>query len=202
MRFISTVRNKFFSKRRVKIPAIVGVGTLLLPSFAVEARLGQRSDDVKVGDNSVLGCRITLEREIGNVIIGNNTYIGKGTNLICAHAISVGSNVLISWGCTLIDHDSHSIHWVERTEDVQKWREGLRNGIEDAAALKDWSNVLASPIRIGDKVWIGFNTIVIKSVTIGEGAVIGAGSVVTKDVPSWTVAAGNPARVIRELDHD
>jgi galactoside O-acetyltransferase len=56
-----------------------------------------------------------------------------------------------------------------------------------------------APVKIQDKVWIGFNAIVLKGVTIGEGAVVGAGAVVTRNVPAYTVVAGNPARPIREL---
>ncbi|MBK8021791.1 MAG: hypothetical protein IPK19_10285 [Chloroflexi bacterium] len=59
-----------------------------------------------------------------------------------------------------------------------------------------------APIRICDKAWIGFNAVILKGVTIGEGAIVGAGSVVTKDVPAWTVVAGNPARIIREFTED
>ncbi|MCC6483663.1 MAG: hypothetical protein IT209_02355 [Armatimonadetes bacterium] len=65
---------------------------------------------------------------------------------------------------------------------------------------KDWSHVKMAPVRICDKAWIGARAIILKGVTIGEGAVIGAGSVVTKDVPAWCVAAGNPARVIRQVE--
>lgn len=57
----------------------------------------------------------------------------------------------------------------------------------------------ALPITIGDNVWIGGNVVICPGVTIGDCAVIGAGSVVTRDVPPWTVAAGNPCRVIREI---
>ena len=56
-----------------------------------------------------------------------------------------------------------------------------------------------APIRIADKAWLGMNVTVLKGVTIGEGAVVAAGSIVTKDVPPWTLVAGNPARVIKEL---
>ncbi|WP_071585616.1 DapH/DapD/GlmU-related protein [Selenomonas sputigena] len=64
---------------------------------------------------------------------------------------------------------------------------------------KSWKNVRAAPIHIGDKAWLGFNVIVLKGVSIGEGAVIGAGSVVTSDVPAYSVAVGNPAAVVKRL---
>ena len=59
-----------------------------------------------------------------------------------------------------------------------------------------------SVLAKNSKVWIGFNAIILKGVTIGEGAVVGAGSVVTKDVLPWTVVAGNPARLIREISEN
>ena len=60
-------------------------------------------------------------------------------------------------------------------------------------------DVIRKPIVIKDKAWIGFNSIILKGVTIGEGAIVGAGSVVTKDVPPYTIVAGNPARIVREI---
>jgi galactoside O-acetyltransferase len=62
---------------------------------------------------------------------------------------------------------------------------------------KNWTGVKHAPIIIKDKAWIGFNCIILKGVTIGEGAVVGAGSVVTENVPDYAVVAGNPARLIR-----
>ena len=64
---------------------------------------------------------------------------------------------------------------------------------------KDWTDVPVRSVVIGDKAWIGFNSIVLKGVSIGERAIVAAGSVVTRDVPAATVVAGNPARVIREI---
>ena len=58
----------------------------------------------------------------------------------------------------------------------------------------------SKPIKICNDAWIGMNVIVLKGVTIGEGAIVGAGSVVTKDVPAWSVVAGNPACIIKYLD--
>ena len=64
---------------------------------------------------------------------------------------------------------------------------------------KNWNVVKKSPVIIEDKVWIGTRSIILKGVTVGEGAIVGAGSVVTKDVQPWTVVAGNPAQKIKEL---
>jgi galactoside O-acetyltransferase len=172
----------------------------LLAGCSVDCRSGEQKDRVTFGRNSVLSCRIILERKTGSVTVGNDSYIG-GSQIICAHQIDIGSNVLISWGCTIVDHDSHSLNWLDRAEDVRKWREGLLSGgLEKASELKNWDVVEMAPIKIEDKVWLGMNVTVLKGVTIGEGSVVAACSIVTKDVPPWTLVAGNPARVIKNLE--
>ncbi len=128
--------------------------------------------------------------EVDGVVIkiGDRTFIGN-RSLVAARSIVIGSDVLISWNVTIVDHQSHSIEFAERERDVTEWLHGR----------KDWTHVKVSLVRIGDKVLIGFGASVLPGVTIGEGAVIGACSVITKDVEPWTVDAGNPARVIRTL---
>ena len=144
---------------------------------------------VEVGNNSLVECGIFFEREQASVKIGDRTFIGASTSLVCADSITVGDDVLISWGCTIIDHNSHSTVWSERKDDVVKWIKGE----------KDWSTVPVSGVRIDCKAWVGFNSIILKGLTVGEGAIIGAGSVVTKDVAPYTIVAGNPARFIRNI---
>lgn len=171
-------------------------------SPSIEIRGGSRKGRVHIGEKSLVHCGITLERERGIVTIGSNSFIGAGTRIACAERIEIGSDVLISWGCTIVDHDSHSLVWRERMEDVRQWREGMqRRGKIGAASLKKWDVVPMAPVCIRDKAWLGFNVIILKGITVGEGAVVAAGSVVTKDVPAWTLVAGNPARIIRELPH-
>ena len=72
---------------------------------------------------------------------------------------------------------------------MPEWHEGR----------KDWTHVAHAAVTIKDKAWIGFNVSILKGVTIGEGAVVGAGSVVTRDVAPYSVVAGNPVRLIRML---
>ncbi|MEH1823859.1 MAG: acyltransferase [Nostoc sp.] len=136
--------------------------------------------------SQVLGS-VIFDRENASISIGKRVFITG--SLIASQNIEIGDDVLIAWGTTIVDHNSHSIYFSERKKDAVDWMAGK----------KDWTHVKIAPVKICNKVWIGFNSIILKGVTIGEGAVIGAGSVVTKDVPAWTVVAGNPARIIREI---
>ncbi len=151
--------------------------------------LVKRGCRIYVGDDSSIEGKICCERDNASIRIGDRCFIGGSTMLICSDRIHVGDDVLISWGCTIVDHNSHSIVWKERRDDVVRWMKGE----------KDWSGVPVSGVTIEDKVWLGFNVIVLKGLTIGEGAIVGAGSVVTRDVSPYTIVAGNPARLVREI---
>lgn len=157
----------------------------------------QCEHEMIIGNDSVVSGNFVFERETGQISVGDRTFIGGGT-FICIDKIHVGNDVLISWGCTIIDNDAHSLSWKNRANDVRDWKKGLEEN--QVGAHKNWADIKQLPVTIHDKAWIGFNSIILKGVTIGEGAIIGAGSVVTKDVPPWTIAAGNPARIIRRLN--
>ena len=116
------------------------------------------------------GSRLYINR--GAQLILGSGYINSNLNLSCFERIEIGFDTAISEGVTLRDSDDHSI---------------------GSASQKR-----TSPIRIGNRVWIGMNATILKGVHIGDGAVIAAGAVVTKDVPDRCLAAGVPARVIRE----
>ena len=143
---------------------------------------------LKIGAECVVESSLIFEKAGASILIGDHTFIGNSI-IASAQQIEIGNDVLISWGCNIVDHNSHAIGWTQRQQDVRDWYNGR----------KDWSHVAMAPVKICDKVWIGLNVILLKGVTVGEGAVVAAGSVVTKDVPPWTVVAGNPAKVIREI---
>lgn len=152
-----------------------------------------------IGNDCIVSGSFIFESKNGHVNIGNHSFIG-GSTFISRSNISVGNNVTIAWGCTIYDHNSHSLDYLERRRDIDDELWSLRNG-QSTYINKNWDSVKSSPITICDDVWIGMNCIILKGVTIGEGAVVGAGSVVTKDVPAWTVVAGNPAKVVKTLMH-
>jgi acetyltransferase-like isoleucine patch superfamily enzyme len=158
-------------------------------------RLPENRTYITIGNDCLIAGAIYFENEKGNIKIGDRVFIGENTKLYCINGISIGSDVGIAWGCTIIDNNSHSLISQERQNDGANWKKGLEEGHE--SKYKDWSLVKSAPIIIKDKAWIGFNTIIMKGITIGEGAVVAAGSVVTKDVPDYAVVGGNPAKVIK-----
>lgn len=188
MRDILTPILQFVARRNLRKYPMVGIHPTAKVNFrGIRIYRGTR---LEIGEGSIVEGSVVSERDGACIIIGKNTFIG-GSLIASATKIEIGDDVLISWGCNIVDHNSHPIGWQQRKNDVRDWYMG--------SAHKDWSHVLMKPVRIGDKAWLGLRVIILKGVEIGEGAVVAAGSVVTKDVPSWTIAAGNPAKVIREI---
>jgi acetyltransferase-like isoleucine patch superfamily enzyme len=135
-----------------------------------------------LGDNvtirrSTIGSGSTIDRP--ELRIGSNTTIGYLTSISVAREIVIGENCLISFNCMIMDSDDHPLDPVKR---------GRRNGVSEEEI---------KPVRIGDNVWIGAYSAVLKGVTIGNNAVIGTHSVVLKDVPENSVVGSPPARILR-----
>ncbi|WP_426208434.1 acyltransferase [Massilia sp. TWP1-3-3] len=200
MRLLSKAYDKLFYDpyTLVRKNPFIRIGNSRLgKSFRVTFLTPREQDSFVAGNDCILYCQIFFESAAGNVELGERVYIGDRTQFISRSSIKVGSDVLISWGCTIYDHDAHSIDYRHRMADhaghLQHWESGaLLTG-------KDWSTVNCAPITIGDHAWIGFDVVILKGVTIGEGAVIGARSVVTSDIPAWSVAVGSPARVVKTI---
>lgn len=106
--------------------------------------------------------------------IKGNSFLNTNTVLNCFTYIEIGDGTMISDDVRIQDSDNHNV---------------VVEGVEKEST---------KPIIIGDRVWIGKNVLILKGVTIGNGAIVAAGSVVVKDVPSNCLAAGNPAKVIKE----
>jgi galactoside O-acetyltransferase len=172
-------------------------GSSIINKGAIQIRNPIEKKFLTIGKDCVIESSIVFENQSGKIVIGDRVFIGSGM-LISIDKIEIGNDVMISWGCTIIDNDAHSLQSSERMNDVNNWKRGLEESMP--GKYKDWSCVKSKPVKIKDKAWIGFNTIILKGVTIGEGAIVGAGSVVTKDVPDYAVVGGNPAKILKYIN--
>ena len=114
----------------------------------------------------------------GEIIIGKYSLITPGVRIMAAEKIIIGDACMIAHGAYISDADWHGIY--DRAEPVGKTK----------------------PIILEDNVWIGDSAIICKGVTIGKNSIIGAGAVVTKDVPQNSIFAGNPAKLVKELNNE
>lgn len=127
----------------------------------------------------------------GAISIGEYCYIGESTRIWSARSIRIGNRVLVAHNVTILDSLTHPIGAQARHEHFKRII---------AAGHADRIDLGERAVDIGDDVWIGCMSIVLRGVSLGQGAIVGAGSVVTESVPPWTLVAGNPARRIRELE--
>jgi acetyltransferase-like isoleucine patch superfamily enzyme len=139
-------------------------------------------------------CRGLLRTERfgqGKILIHSEVYIGDDSLISCSNLVEIGSHTLIGHGVHIFDNDTHPVDWQARLND---WK-AIVDGQKD---LKP--EIASSPVLIGQHVWIGFNSMILKGVNIGNGSVVAAGSVVTKDVPENVIVGGNPAQIIKSID--
>lgn len=126
----------------------------------------------------------------GRITLGDYVLV-NGARFTCDAAIEIGDYCLISWNVVFMD-----------TYRVPFDPEGRRREIDKAlqrTPRRLLGDAEAKPIKLEKNVWVGFDSCILPGVTIGEGSIVGARSVVASDVPPYTVVAGNPARVIRQL---
>lgn len=149
---------------------------------------------ITIGKNGVILGELGVFTHGGKIEIGEDCYIGEGTRIRSANSIKIGNKVAISDNVTIYDTDAHSLNHVLRYKEFVEVVI-LNHEIKNAEEV----DVKSAPVIIEDHVWIGFNVAILKGVTIGKGAIIGACSVITKDVEAFTVVVGNPAKVIKKL---
>ena len=153
--------------------------------FPVEGNLLEALDDgrLSIGSGTLLepSCWITIA-DSGRVRIGEGCFLNIGTMVACQDEVTIGDHVMFANGCFIGDAE----HRFDDPEKPVTWQGFTTKG----------------PVEIGDNCWFGLGCVVTSGVSIGDRCVIGANSVVTRDLPSGVIAAGAPARVIREIDFE
>ncbi len=176
--------QKFYGKRYLK-PQFksLGRGALFMKPWNVEifgspVSVGDYSCIIASPDKKVRFSIWTDKKDITGIKIGDYSLICPGVRLSAAENISIGDSCMIASNVYITDSDWHGIY--DRSLPVGNTK----------------------PVIIDDNVWIGDSAIICKGVSIGKNSIIGAGSVVTQDVPENVIAAGNPARIVKELDKE
>lgn len=158
-------------------------GRFLIGESDTPTRQRTRKTEITLANNAQLtllgdvilyegvGVRVT---EGAKLSIGDHTYINRSASIDCTQEITIGDYCAISDNVQILDSDFHPITYNGKT------------------------SMMSKPVHIGNHVWIGRSAIILKGVTIGDGAIVGACSVVTRDVPPRCLVAGNPAKVIKE----
>lgn len=189
IRRIRKILRKIFAERPVK-KTIVGLtkgdNTEINGSIDIRKLGGQ----IVIGSDSLIEGLLVTETKDAKIEVGDNVFIGSGSVIDATCGIKISNDVLISYQCIIQDSDNHSLRYSLRKNDTSDWKNDRYH---------NWEVTTKKPITIDKGAWLGARAIILKGVNIGEGAIVGAGSVVTKDVPDWTVVAGNPARIVRKI---
>jgi acetyltransferase-like isoleucine patch superfamily enzyme len=151
--------------------------------FPVEGEVLEALDEGRlvIGPNTLLepGCWLTLSAK-ARIEIGEGCFLNRNVMIAALESIQIGDHVMLANGCFVGDAD----HRFDDPEVPVTWQGFSSDG----------------PVRIGSNCWFGVNCVVTSGVEIGDRCVIGANSVVTEDLPRGVIAAGVPARVIREIE--
>lgn len=178
-------RRKFYvyRKNKTKIYShgkVQGKGMIIVGRPYTDCNIGggtfliRNNAELEVEECLASGANCQICIEEGAKLKVGNAFLNRDTKIYCSKEITMGKHVAISEGVIIRDSDVHDI---------------IKEGIKQENT---------KPIHIQDNVWIGMGAIILKGVTIGEGSVIGAASVVTRNVPPKSLVVGNPAKIIKE----
>jgi acetyltransferase-like isoleucine patch superfamily enzyme len=138
---------------------------------------GGGENGIRVGDHTIISRNTTVLAKFAPLTIGEHTNIGSGCLISSMDGLSIGNRVLIAANCYI----GGGTYVSERTD----------------IAIVDQGYLMKGPVIIGDNCWLGAGVAVLDGVKIGRDCIVGAGAVVTRDLPDFAVAAGVPARVLR-----
>ncbi|MFC1773125.1 acyltransferase [Pseudomonadota bacterium] len=170
----------------------LGSGAKLHSKARIRNALG-KSEHIRIGPHSFIQGELLLFAHGGDIELGEWCYVGEGTRIWSAKRIVIEDRVLISHNVNIFDSLTHPLSAAARHA---QFRSISTSGHPSDIDLNE------KEVHIHSDVLLGANTIVLSGVSVGQGAIVGAGSVVTHDVPPNTIVAGNPARIIRELAPD
>ena len=189
-RFVLKMLNTYSTFKFAKKSKVGDNFSALYPSVCINRN--NNKHNIAIGNNVEIFGRVTANA--GAIItIGDYTTIRYDTEIVANNSIIIGNEVIISNNCIIYDNNTHPISPAKRLEMSHS---GFHSDL--------WSNLHAetAPVVIEDNVWICQRAMILKGVRIGKGSIVAAGAVVTKDVPPYSIVAGNPAKIVKKLNYD
>lgn len=168
---------------------ILEAGAVVHKTAIIRNKSGNKAA-IRIGPGSHVCGNLTVWNNGGRIEIGANSFIGEYSRIYSVKSVKIGRHVQIAHNCNIFDSNIHSLDYMARREEFKQY---LFNGLNKLHDLHE------TEVVIEDDAWIGASACVLKGVTIGKGAIIAAGSIVTKSVDPFTVVAGNPAQKIKSL---
>ena len=194
LRVILSIKKKikvFLKTRMFQKGADVGENTKFDSQSYCINRTGTKGN-ISIGKDGFVRGGLIVEGK-GVISIGDRVYLGGDTMIGACNKIVIGDDVIIASKCRIYDNNNHPIAPADRLE--------MSRSGDFFGPLWRWNEKVANkPVAIGNNVWIGEHCSVMKGVTIGDGSIVGCRAVVTKDVPPYTIVAGNPAKVVKVLE--
>jgi acetyltransferase-like isoleucine patch superfamily enzyme len=150
--------------------------------------LSNNPEMIKIGDGTRIDGILMVWKKQGEIIIGRNTYIGLGSRVWSAKKITIGNNVQLAHNVNIFDSNIHSLDPSIRLIEYLNHYENVNSDLKEQEVI------------IEDNVWLGTNVVILKGVSVGKNSIVGAGTIITKDIPPNCIVAGNPPKIIRTIE--
>lgn len=186
--FLRNIRKKYILYKLSK-KAILGTNIIFSKTSKIFLQEGSVAKDIMINSNVMMHGKLYSQNH-GKIFIGEKSSIRVNSAIWCVNKVTIGKNVIISDHVLILDNNNHPVDPNKRLEMIESgW----------STKSWKWKNSISAPVTIEDNVWIGKDVKILKGVTIGRNSIVGIGSIVVKNVPSNTIVAGNPAKVVKKI---
>jgi|WetSurSiteA1Bulk_404760.scaffolds.fasta_scaffold00720_7 acetyltransferase-like isoleucine patch superfamily enzyme len=186
-RFVENRLDQYKTNYIKQMVTLVGSGHVFERSTYVRLADGSDRQDIVIGDHAMISGKLISENH-GKILLGTYTFLRENSTIGSVKSVTIGDYTSIADYVVIMDNNNHPINPEDRL---------IKSGSKKGSDYRKWRHSEAESIVIGRNVWIGSFARVCKGVNIGDNSIIAANAVVTKDVPPNSIAAGNPARIVK-----